>query len=451
MRAWKPIVQVLGILVLAALACDLGNAATGEPKDVEQAVAATLTALAEEAGPSPLPADVTATPTSPIPGGGGGTPAPAVLRVVYTDAGNAWILEGANPPLQLTTSGLVEDVRLSDDGLKVVFTRRPAPDSPVELRSVNHDATGEIVLLTPAQFDALYPLGGALHNDISQFDFVPGTHDLLFNTRGLFEGPGLAKHDNLIKIDTDTGVWGEILAPGSGGDFSVAPDGARMAIVRPEAVDLANIDGSDHQVALITYPHVITYSEYLFYIRPVWRPDGSQVGVVIPSPDPLTPPLSGTVWVLPYAGGSAASFAAISAQFFLFGIGFEPLLAPDLAHVAYTRPTATVNVLDLFIAAPDGTAESFVATGDVQWAGWAPDGVHFVYSNGGPMNLQLGTVGGGSVPLVVGMDLVWLNATDYFYLSGGSGAWTLNHGSLGAAVVPLVSPAGAMVQFDADA
>jgi hypothetical protein len=450
MRAWKAVAQVIGILGLAALACDLGNAATGEPKDIEQAVAATLTALAEDAAPSPLPADETATSGLPVPEGGGGTPAPAILRVVYTDAGNAWILEGANPPLQLTTSGLVEDVRISDDGLKVVFTRRPAPDSPVELRSVNHDATGEIVLLTPAQFDALYSLGGALHNDISQFDFVPGTHDLLFNTRGLFEGPGLAKHDNLLRIDTETGSLTEVFPPGSGGDFSVAPDGTRMAIVRPEAVDLANIDGSDHQVALITYPHVITYSEYLFYIRPVWRPDGSQVGVVIPSPDPLAPPLSGTVWALPYAGGSAASFAAISAQFFLFGVGSEPLLAPDLAHVAYTRPTATVNVLDLFIAGPDGTAESFVATGDVQWAGWAPDGVHFAYSNGGPMNLQLGTVGGGSVPLVVGTDLVWLNSTDYLYLSGSSGAWTLNRGSLGAATVPLVSPAGAMVQFDAD-
>jgi hypothetical protein len=450
MRARKPVAQVIAILVLAALACDLGNGATGEPKDVEQAIAATLTALALDAGPSPLPADETATPGSPVPDGGAGTPAPAVLRVVYTDGGNAWILEAANPPLQLTTSGLVEDVRISDDGLKVVFTRRPTPDSPVELRSVNHDATGEIVLLTPAQFDALYSLGGALHNDISQLDFVPGTHDLLFNTRGLFEGPGLAKHDNLLRIHTETGSLTEVFPPGSGGDFSIAPDGTRMAIVRPEAVDLANIDGSDHQVALITYPHVITYSEYLFYIQPVWRPDGSQVGVVIPSPDPLTPPLSGTVWALPYAGGSAASFAAILAQFFLFGVGSEPLLAPDLAHVAYTRPTATVNVWDLFIAGPDGTGESFVATGDVQWAGWAPDGVHFVYSNGGPMNLQLGTVGGGSAPLVLGTDLVWLNSTDYLYLSGSSGAWTLNHGSLAAATVPLVSPAGAMVRFDAD-
>lgn len=451
MRAWKRIAQVFGFLVLAAMACGPGNVTTGEPKDVEQAVAATLTALAEGAAATPSPADETTTPTSPAPDGGGGTPAPAVLRVVYTDGGNAWILEGANPPLQLTVSGLVENVRISDDGLRIAFTRRPAPDSPVELRAVNHDGSGEVVLLTPAQFDSLVALGTSLHNDISQFDFVPRTHALLFNTREVFEGPGLAKHDNLLRIDTSTGIVTEILPPGFGGDFAFSPDGSRMAIVRPEAVDLANADGSDHQVGLVTYAHVITYSEYLFYVTPLWRPDGTEVGVVIPSADPLAPPLTGTIWRIPAAGGTASALPAISGQFFMMGVGFEPLLAPDLSHVAFTRATATVNVWDLFIAAPDGTGETLVATGDVQWAGWAPDGVHFVYSNGGPMNLQLGTVGGASVPLVVGTDLAWLNSTDYLYLSGSFGAWTLNHGSLGAATVPLVSPISPMVQFDADA
>ena len=238
-------------------------------------------------------------PASPEPGGGGLPPAP-VLRIVYTDAGNAWILEGANPPLQLTSSGLVESVHISDDGLRIAFTRRPAPDSPVELRAVHQDGSGEVVLFTPAQFDALYPLGGALHNDISQFGFVPGTHEVMFNTRGIFEGPGLAKHDNLLVIDADTGVLTEIFPLAPAGISPLPQMDRELAVVRPEAVDLANIDGSSHQVGLVTYPHIITYSEYLFYVRPVWRPDGSNVGVVIPSPDPLTPPLSGTVWTIPF-------------------------------------------------------------------------------------------------------------------------------------------------------
>jgi hypothetical protein len=434
-------------LALAVLACALPPTVPTDPKGVEDAVAATLTALAGGAGPSPT--DTPEPTVSPEPGGGGPPGAP-VLRVVYTDGGNAWIIEGANPPLQLTSSGLVENVRLSDDGLKIAFTRRPAIDSPVELRSVNHDATGEAVLLTPAQLDALYPLGGALHNDLSQFEFVPGTHDLLFNTRGIFEGPGLAKHDNVLVIDTDTGALDELLAPGSGGDFTASPDGAQIAVVRPDEVDLINIDGGNHRVGLVSYTPVITYSEYQYYVVPIWRPDSLEVGLVVPSSDPLTPPLSGTVWRIPAGGGTATSLPTINGQFFLFGVGNRALLAPDLAHVAYTRATVTPNVWDLYTANPDGTGEALVATGDIVWAGWSVDGLHYAYSNGGPMNLQVGTVGGASFPLIVGTDLRWINATDYLFLSGSAGAWTLQRGTLGAGAVPLVSPAGQFVQFDFD-
>jgi hypothetical protein len=91
-----------------------------------------------------------------------------------------------------------------------------------------------------------------------------------------------------------------------------------------------------------------------------------------------------------------------------------------------------------------------VATGDIVWAGWSVDGLHYAYSNGGPMNLQVGTVGGPSFPLVVGTDLRWINATDYLFLSGSAGAWTIQRGTLGAGAVPLVSPAGQFVQFDFD-
>ncbi|HSB91058.1 MAG TPA: hypothetical protein VLD63_13655 [Anaerolineales bacterium] len=445
MNGRRPPIRLFAVVALAALACG-GGTGTTQPKDVADAVAATLTALA---GPSPMaPAPVEAATVSPEPPGGG--PAPAVLRVVYTNGSNAWILEGANPPLQLTTSGSVESVRISDDGLRIAFTRRPDPDAPAELRAVHNDGSGEVVLLSQAQIDAIAPLDGAHHNDLSQFDFLPGTHNVMLNTRGVFLGPGLAKHDNLLVVDADTAVLTQVLPPGSGGDFTPSPDGTRLAIVRPDSVDLANVDGSAHQVGLVTYEHIITYSEYLFYVKPVWRSDGSEVGVVIPSPDPLTPPLSGTVWRVPAAGGTASPYPAISGQFFLFAVGSEPLLSPDLLHVAYSRETATTNIWDLFVARPDGSGEALVATGDVRWAGWSPDGGHFLFTSGGPMNLQLGTVGGGSSPLVVGTDFRWINSTDYLYLSGSAGAWTLHRGTLGGANVPLVSPSGDAVQFDVD-
>jgi hypothetical protein len=66
------------------------------------------------------------------------------------------------------------------------------------------------------------------------------------------------------------------------------------------------------------------------------------------------------------------------------------------------------------------------------------------------MSLKLGTVGGASVPLTTGTALRWINSTDYLYLSGSSGAWSLNHGVLGGGSTLLISPAGSTVQFDAD-
>jgi hypothetical protein len=444
MNSKRPLGWVAAGLLVAALACDLAPTSTAEPKDVEDAVSATLTAMA--GSEAPMATDTTApAPTTPAPAG-----AASVLRIVYTDGGNVWILDGANPALQLTAGGLVEDVRISDDGLKVAFTRRPAADSPVELRSVNHDGTGETTLLTPAQFDALYPLGGALHNDISLFDFVPGTHDLLFNTRGTFEGPGLAKHNNVLVVNTDSGVLDELLAPEFGGDFTPSPDGTQLAIVRPNEVDLINVDGSNHRVGLVGFTPIITYSEYQFYPIPVWLEDSSAFGLVIPSSDPLNPPYTGVVWEVPAGAGTASAHPAISGRFFLFG-GHERLLAPDLGHVAFVRETATPNIEDLFVAAADGTGEALVTTGAIQWEGWAPDAVHFVYSLGGPMNLQVATIGGASLPLAVGTDLSWINATEYLFLSGAMGGWTLQKGTLGGGSAPLVSPAGDFVRYDFDA
>jgi hypothetical protein len=431
------------MLLAAALACDLGPSATPGPKDVEEAVSATLTALSGGGAPSVTDTIEPAAPTTPA-------PPPSALRIVYTDGGNVWILGGANPPLQLTASGLAEDVRISDDGARIAFVRRPAPDSPLELHVVNYDATGETTLLTPAQLDALYPLGGALHTDISLFDFVPGTHDLLLNTRGVFEGPGPARHDNVLIIDTDTGVLDELLEPGSGGDFTPSPDGTQLAIVRADEVDLINIDGTNHRVGLVTFTPIITHSEYQFYPIPVWRPDSSGFGLVIPSADPLIPPYTGVVWEVPASGGVAAAHPSISGRFFLFG-GHDRLLAPDLAHVAFQRETAAPNVEDLYVAGVDGSGETLVTTGAIQWASWAPDSVHFVYTVGGPMDMQVATLGGPSAPLAVGTDLQWINATDYLYLSGSSGAWTLQKGTLGSGAAPLVSPPGEFVQYDFDA
>ena len=442
-------VRALHLLALPAVltmaAC--GPAATYSVEDVATAVAATVEGLGKsppemasaspEAGPLGEPSATPAPTTS----------APPVLRVAYTDGGNVAYYVEPGPAVFLTSSGFVESVVVSDDGEKIAYTRRPSLDDPIELHLVNADGSGDTQVMGPADFDALYPLSGALHHDLFQFDFLPGTHRLLFNTRSTFEGPGLAKHDDLIQIDADTLGRTMLLAPGSGGDFTASPDGRYLAITRPDTIDILRADGAPTGSGVINYSPVITYSEYAYYAQPVWAPDSMSIGAAIPSSDPLAPSTTGSVWRLP-VGGSPSLVSTISGQFFLFGTGSEPLLSPDLSLVAYTRPTTAPNIWGLFVASSNGTSENLMASADLSWAGWSPDSLHIVYSLGAPLNLQLGDLSGASTPLTTGTRLQWLNPAEFVYLAGSAGAWSLQRDGIGTAGTTLATPSGDSVDYD---
>ncbi len=442
--------RLAGLLfALGATACSA--APTASLPDVATGVAATLAAMNAPAGTveamataisdALLQTSAAAAPTSPTEE----LAAPATLRVAYTDGGNVAYFAEAGPAIPLTSSGSVESIRISEDGGKIAYTRRPALDGPVELRVVNSDGSGDSLLMGPPDFDALYPLGDALHHDLSHFDFVPGTHVLLLNTRLTYEGPGLTKHDDLIQIDTDTLARTMLLAPGTGGDFTPSPNGQYLAVVRPTTIEIRLANGTPTVSGVITYPPVVTYSEYAYYARPVWKEDSSAMGVAIPSADPLAPATSATIWRLP-VGGSPTLVSTIDGQFF-FPSFSVPLLSPDLSQVAFTRPTSTLNVSNLYRAFADGSGEALVGVYG-SWNGWSPDSSHFVFTVDDPMNLQVGDSAGGISPLVNGTDLDWLGPAQFVFLSGTSGAWTLNRGGLGLPTTPLASPAGDFVDYD---
>ncbi|NIN69433.1 MAG: hypothetical protein GTO63_33065, partial [Anaerolineae bacterium] len=155
-----------------------------------------------------------------------------MLRIVYTDGGDIWLLEDDRPPRQLSSSGSAQQVLISSDGRKVVFVRRTEPQGvPPEIRSINIDGSDEKVIMSPSQFDALYSLDDFLHNDLSDIAFIPGTHTLMLNTRAIPEGPGVLKYDDLMLLDADTGALTTLFLPGEAGDFTLSPDGKQVALV----------------------------------------------------------------------------------------------------------------------------------------------------------------------------------------------------------------------------
>jgi len=431
---------VLALLV-SILACALPGST--DPTDIAEQVEATLSAVPPAAPPATeAPATLPPEASSPEP--------PAPLRVVYVSGGNVWLWEEGLAPRQLTSSGSAARVLISSDGARVAFLRLVDASGfgHTQLRAVNADGTGEMTLLSAAALDALYaPAESTVGIDISQLAFIPGTHALLFNTYRIPEFIGLMKNDDLLRIDADTGTLTTLLAPESGGNFVIAPDGTQVALTTPTAAGLVNVDGTNLRAGLVTFPLVITYSEYLYYPTPVWAPDSSAVGIALPSEDPLASSPSGTTWLIPADGGSATGLGNITAMFFFPFMQF-PALSPSLDQVAYARETGTPNVRDLFIAAPSGASEALVTTGEIDWKGWSPDGAHFLYTVGGPFALHLGTVGAPGVPIVTGADPRWISPTEFLYLEYGGGGATLYRRSIAGASATIATLSGDPFAYD---
>ncbi len=447
------------ILILSALACNVAGTEIPDPHAIATSAAATLTTTAggpagggSEKTPEPaltaLP-DSTAEPTAEPTTEPTLTPTvpPPHLRMVYVLEGNIYIKDGASAPVQITFSGDAEDIRISDDGQKIAYTRRTAGDEPVSLGAVNSDGTGDLILVTGAQVNALYPLDGALYNDIYNMKFIPGTHRLLFNTRQAFEGPGLLVNDDVLMADLDTAAFSTVLAPPDGGDFYPSPDGTRMAISRAESISLADIDGGGYAANILTFPLVITYSEYAFYPPVVWKQDSSMAGVIIPSPAQLEPDPTGTMYRIDRATMTASAVTTLPGQF-MFP---RAVFSPDLVRIGYAVPTSPSDKA-LYVQNIDDASSLHLADGvNVGVTGFSPSGAYFIYYYSDPRTYYVGSLGGGTAPIgPTVMDPIWINGTQFVYLARASGTWSINLGNTGGASSVLASGAGEVWAFDAD-
>ena len=303
----RAIAPVFLATFLAVMACNLPVPASPTVEAPRPPADASVTSTAEiqeaGSGAEPTPSPSLESPSQVALE----TPSAPSLRVVFTDNGNLWLRDDLQPALPLTDFGSVAEVALSHDGSLIAYVLRDPLEGTAELRSVRADGTGDQALLTAANFDALYVLGERIHTTLSQWAFVPGTETLLFNTRGVFEGPGIAKNDDLLAIHARTGERTLLLNPGAGGDFTHSPDNSQLALVRPDSIGFASIDGSNPRAEVLEYPPVMTYSEYFFYPLPVWSSDGSAVLAAIPAEDPFATPSTGTLWWVPSDGSSPSA------------------------------------------------------------------------------------------------------------------------------------------------
>lgn len=446
MQRTRPILAALALL-FSLLSCSIGGGDGEGAQQIEAQVSGTLTAIAVEAEAAQQSTataseseEITPTPTSP--------PPPATsLRVAFVSSGNVWLWEEATGATQLSSSGNAEDVRISDDGLLIVYLRRPASSQSSEIIAIDADGTDEKVLLNSAEVNGLHPSEGFLYNDVSSLEFLPGTHKLLLTSRAVAEGPGLIKYNDLIMLDADLDSSTVVRTAGNGGDFAISPDGSRVALVRPDTIGLIDPDGGNALPDLINYEQVITYSEFQYYAQPVWSTDSRAVMVTIPSPDPLADITSGTTYRIDAASGAVSELGVVVGDVYFSQTFTSPIPSPTHDHLGFLRIPSDTEAR-LILVNPDGSDETTYTTGDLEWRGWSPSGRYFLFTQGELSNVYVGRRGEEPMALVHGVDLQWIDDSRFIFLQGSPDSWTLRMGQVAGPTVDIASPGGDLVRYD---
>lgn len=425
--------------------------ATDPPPTLETPTLETPTEAPPETEPPPtsLPPESTITPTEAIPTTPPEPPTPvfdsSLLRVVYAAGNEVWIWTEGGSRQRLYSGELIADVRISPDGQVVVILTRGANHIANGIYRVNSDGSDLRLLLDQTTLFSLKADLDAIGAGPFQYEFVPGTHTLAFNTQLFFEGPGLIIQDDLRLLDAESGALHTLFDVGQAGSFVYSPDGSQIVLSTPETISLVNADGSNRRHNVLTFPHVITYSEYWYYPIPRWSPDGRQLRVVIPSEDPFLPDASIAVWEIPLDDSPAWQVGVYHSDVALFNSG--SLLTPDLQRVAYLDRVGAPedNTWALHIASLDGAFDNILRTGNFRFEGWSPDATWHTLEQDG--DRFIGNISGGLWPLAdhppaIGMR--WISPSRFLYVSGSSSNWDLRLGDFSG---PSISIAAASIEF----
>lgn len=445
-RVFLPIV----ILLVLGLGACTPQASQVDTNGLETAVAATVeAALAETMAVPPqvfVPdtPEPSATPTPQVtPTLESSEQAPPVgsmdLRVAFTDGRHdLWFWQSGSEPRQLTTSADVYDFALSPDGSRIFFAR--ANDFVADsLWLIDTDGRNERDVMSAADFEALDRPAQASGTAPTQLGWVPGSATAVFSTYHYFDGPGFDPGDDLRLVNGATGAVTTLLEPGDGGGmYFYSPDGAQIALVLPNQINLINSDGSNRRDAVLAYDNILMYTESPFYAQPQWSADGSKLRVIILAKDRLgNPDEPSSVWEIPAAGGEAVKLL----DFHLNGLGPGASISPDLQQLVYFQNIGTGGKQDLHIASLNGSSDEVYTSGSLNWMAWADDSVRFVWTTYGQVGSERQAFLGeaGQQPIQLGSpqapyDLAWVAGDRFLFLDNDGGTpphWSLFLGTVG--------------------
>jgi hypothetical protein len=362
--------------------------------------------------------------------------------VAYGDGARLYCLGEGGTPIPIAEAGgqgTLSRPLISADGALVAYLLDKT-DGNSELWAVDVSTlTGNDGLTLPRRL-----LAGASQISSGQPEVVDSplsyqwqgnTHTLYFNTRywpvGGPTGPGEYTHNDLWKVNADTGEVLNVLSRNSVGQFYLSPDGQYVGLSNPQSIAVLRADGTDFKLVL-EFPAIITYSEYTYKPALVWSPDSASFSALIPSADPLAADASGAVYRA-LVTGEVQTLAALSGNF-LFGVPLGAGLSPDGQRLAYIQ-TQRDNIVHLRVMNSDGAGDGPLADDpNLNPLGWSPDSNYFAYTAGSNGNYAA-TLTGGSQLFGQGLQatsLEWVDGASFYFLGvNGAGEWGLYFQRLG--------------------
>jgi len=360
------------------------------------------------ATPSQLP-EPSPSPTLP--------PSLSSLRVVYSDGKNVWLWQSSGATL-LTTIEVYTVIKLSDDGEMGAFEKNG------QLWVINSDGTGERLLVASDNLKVIEPEASETTLVVNQFDWIPGTHSLLFNT-GFLSKMGVSYRDDLHMMDADTLEWRILRDAGEGGAFSISPKGSRVVMVTPSEISIMDIKGTNYW-SLLEYSQIDTGSEYYYYADPIWSIDSQSLLVDIPPRDyrdNLT--VQKVIWHLFANGNPPVKESQLPVR-------YRYVFSPDFSKLAYSDLKDNVN--EIHIANIDGSEDLIYQPGiEMNFETWSLDSEYFVLHSRQSGEYFLARVGDEPMPLTEqhAQDFLWIDESYFLYKNINNGACELRLGTIG--------------------
>ena len=431
-------VPALIILAFVLVACaSSAGVGTTQPSSSDQV--ATIVAATMQAIPSNPPAPTT-------------QPADESIVVAFVKDGNIHVWDSTTQQSEtIFTSGDVTTLTMSDDGEVIAFTRHSLVGEQLDgygqsaLWAVDRNGDNPRELVSAESFHQRLNPRERETSSVSQLEWIPGTHRLLFSgwtyiVQG--EGESHATPEGLYMVDTDTLAETVLVPDGNGLRFAPSPDGSQIALMFLDSFGFINVDGSDPHLKVLTYP--AWQSTAPIFPKGAWVQDSQAFLLAAPNESGERFMWNFTIWRVPVDGSLAESLATVTDQIYPDSISFSP----GGNHATYYGSLSgqpEVNRWFILSLAADVGPLAISHTYQDLWVTlhWSPADLAYTITEGSLFQLcpdatQITEVCGDPVNLGGNIAAIhWLDASRFLFLLTDSS--TLFLGRLDGTMVPIVT------------